>query len=160
MKLAKFRHRLLACIVDNLIIITTMALVLVLIWMQVLVSLVQDNQITISIVIKIFLSGIIYCLFLLFYYMVIPILLKGQTPGKWLFKIKVICDDNREVGYKTLFFREAICRILLRTLSFGISSFIAVFVMITRDDGKTIADVFAKTKVIDIKEEIKHVHSS
>ena len=61
---------------------------------------------------------------------------------------------DEDVDYKTLFFREAICRILVRTVSLGISSVISYVVMFIRDDNKSIADIFAKTKVIDIKEEL------
>ena len=66
--------------------------------------------------------------------------------------IQVLTDDNKDVDYKTLFFREAICRILVTTLSLGISSVVSFIIMIIRDDKKSLADVFAKTKVIDIKE--------
>ena len=72
---------------------------------------------------------------------------------KLIFKIKVVTDDNKDVDYKILFFREAICRILVITLSMGISSTVSFIIMLIRDDKKNLADVFAKTKVIDIKEE-------
>jgi uncharacterized RDD family membrane protein YckC len=85
--------------------------------------------------------------------MIIPMLLKGQTIGKWLFKIKVVMENGDDVDYKDLFFREAICRILVRTISAGISSIVSLLIILIRDDRKSLADVFAKTKVIDIKED-------
>ena len=61
---------------------------------------------------------------------------------------------ENEIDYKVMFFREAVCRILIRNLSLGVSDIISCIIMIIRDDNKTLADVFAKTKVIDLKEEI------
>ena len=123
-------------------------------WIEFLYALIKDYEITISMFIKIIRTGMLYTLFLLSYYMLIPIFLKGQTIGKWLFKIKVVTEDGEDIDYKILFFREAICRVLVRTLSFGLSSVVSFFIMVTREDKKSLADVFSKTKVIDIKEEL------
>ena len=78
---------------------------------------------------------------------------KNCVYARKLLKIKVVNDDGRDVDYKVLFFREAICRILLRSLSFGLSDVLSLIIMIVRDDNKNLQDVFAKTKVIDLKEE-------
>lgn len=160
MKLAKIRHRLIATILDNLIIMTFMLIVLIGTWSEFLYAISNDLAITTSMIIKLVRAGMFYSLFLLFYYMVIPIFISGQTIGKWIFKIKVVCEDGEDVDYKVLFFREAICRILIRTISVGVSSVVSILVMIIRDDKKSLADIFAKTKVIDIKEEFNHVNSA
>jgi uncharacterized RDD family membrane protein YckC len=154
MKLAKIRHRVIATIVDNAIILFTIGLVLVGAWSEFFYALLKDYEITISMFGKILRAGMLYALFLLSYYMLIPIFLKGQTLGKWLFKLKIVSEDGNDIDYKTLFFREGICRILVRTISLGISSVVSFFVMVVREDKKSLADVFAKTKVIDIKEEV------
>lgn len=154
MNLAKIRHRVIATIVDNSIMILAIGMLLLSGWIEFLYALIKDYEITISMFIKIIRTGMLYTLFLLSYYMLIPIFLKGQTIGKWLFKIKVVTEDGEDIDYKILFFREAICRVLVRTLSFGLSSVVSFFIMVTREDKKSLADVFSKTKVIDIKEEL------
>jgi uncharacterized RDD family membrane protein YckC len=153
MKLAKVRHRFIATVVDNLIITLFMMIILIGIWPSLLYSISNNLPVTTFMVVKLLRSGIVYALFLLFYYMIIPMLLKGQTIGKWLFKIKVVMENGDDVDYKDLFFREAICRILVRTISAGISSIVSLLIILIRDDRKSLADVFAKTKVIDIKED-------
>jgi len=143
-----------ATIVDNAIILTTIGVLLLGVWTDFIYALFRDYEITISMVMKLLRTGMIYSLFLLSYYMLIPMFLKGQTIGKWLLKLKVVAEDGNDIDYKILFYREALCRILVRTISLGMSSVVSFFVMIIRDDKKSLADVFAKTKVIDIKEEI------
>lgn len=160
MKLAKVRHRFLATIIDNLIVVFVAMLLLIGTWGTFLYALIKGMPITVSMIVQLLRSGLLYSLFLLFYYMVVPMFIRGQTIGKWVLKIKIVNQDGEDVGYKDLFFREAICRILLRTLSWGVSSVISFGIMLIRDDKKTIADVFAKTKVIDIKEDEYHGYSA
>lgn len=154
MKLAKVRHRVIASIVDNSIIFGIMAIFLLGVWPNFIYALSKDIVVDSFMIIKLLRSGMVYALFLLFYYMVIPMFFKGQTLGKKIFKIKIVTEDEKDVDYKVLFFREAICRILVRTMSLGMSSVISYFIMLIRNDKKSLADVFAKTKVIDIKEEL------
>ena len=160
MKLAKVRHRFLATIIDTTIVFFVALLLLVGTWSTFLYALIKGMPITISMIVQLLRSGLIYTLFLLSYYMVVPMFIKGQTIGKWILKIKIVNEDGKDVGYKDLFFREAICRILLRTLSWGVSSVVSFMIMLVREDKKTIADVFAKTKVIDIKEDEYHGYSA
>ena len=158
MRLAKIRHRIIATILDNSIIFIFMAIILLGVWPSVIYAIFNGMAVSSSMIIKIVRCGMFYALILLLYYMVIPIFLKGQTIGKWVFKLKIVTDEDEDVDYKILFFREAICRILIRTMSLGISSIVSILIMLTRDDKKSLSDVFAKTKVIDIKEEVKWQH--
>lgn len=160
MKLAKIRHRVVATVVDNAIILTTIGMLLIGIWPNFIQAMRRDYIITFSMIMNLLRIGMVYSLFLLSYYMLIPMFLKGQTIGKWLFKLKVVDEEGKDVDYKILFYREAICRILVRTISLGLSSIVSFFVMVLRDDKKSLADVFAKTKVIDIKEDFKYGYSS
>lgn len=154
MKLAKIRHRVMATLLDNAIIFLCVSVCLFNVWIELIYSLVNSEVMTSIMVFSFFRAGMFYALFLLFYYMVVPIVIfKGQTIGKRIFKIKVVCDGNKDVDYKVLFFREAICRILVRVLSMGLSGVVSFVIMLIRDDKKSLADVFAKTKVIDIKGE-------
>lgn len=151
MKLAKIRHRIMATILDNLIIIASMVIFFFITGIEFLYAIYNELPIEVMMIDTLVRAGMFYALFLLSYYMIVPMFIKGQTIGKWFFKIKVVSDDGKDVDYKVLFFREAICRILLRTLSMGISSFVSIMIMMIRDDKKSVADVFAKTSVIDIK---------
>ena len=153
MKLAKIRHRIMATILDNIIIFGIMFVLLIGIWPNFIYALYKDLEVSFSMIMKLVRVGSFYALFLLFYYMVIPMFIKGQTLGKKIFKLKVVLEDGKDVDYKVLFFREAICRILIRTLSLGISSIVSIIIMCIRDDNKSIGDIFSQTKVIDIKEE-------
>ena len=153
MKLAKVRHRIIAGLLDNLILIGVAVVLFIGVWPGVIGSIVIRESLTLMMVTKFIRVSIVYAFILLVYYMVIPIFLKGQTIGKKVFKLKLVNDDSTDVDYKVLFFREAICRILVRTVSFGVSTIVSCIIMIIRDDNKTLSDIFAKTKVIDIKEE-------
>lgn len=152
MKLAKIGHRIIATILDNLIIFGVMVILLIGVWPNLLYALVNGVAISSYLILKLLRMGMFYALFLLFYYMLVPMFFKGQTIGKRVFKIKVVYEDGKDVDYKVLFFREAICRILVRTISLGISSCVSYIIMLTRDDRKSLADIFSKTKVIDVKE--------
>lgn len=160
MKLAKIRHRVIASIVDNIIIIGVAIVAFSGTWSNLIFASNKDEVLNSIFFMRLIKSGMVYALFLLFYYMMVPMFYRGQTLGKRIFKIKVVGEDGKDVNYKILFFREAICRILVRTLSFGISSCASFIIMLLRDDKKSFADVFARTKVIDVKEEFKNVYST
>jgi uncharacterized RDD family membrane protein YckC len=153
MKLAKLRHRIVSSVFDQLIISTISMIVFITVWPGVIVSIVTLEPLTLWMVMRFIRMAIVYTFIVLLYYMVVPIYIKGQTISKKFLKIKVVNEDGSDVDYKVLFFREAICRILLRSLSFGLTDLISCIIMILRDDNKNLSDVFAKTKVIDLKEE-------
>ena len=153
MKLAKVRHRIMAGILDNLIIVGLVVILFIGVWPGIIASIVSQQALNLAMIAKMVRTIVTYTFILLVYYMIVPMFLKGKTIGKMIFSLKLVKDDNNDVDYHILFIREAICRILLRTLSFGISGIASLIIMIIRDDNKTIADIFAKTKVIDLKEE-------
>ena len=153
MKLAKIRHRIVSSIFDQILISGIALILFIAIWPGVIVSIVTLEPITFWMVLRFIRVAMVYTFIVLLYYMVVPIYIHGQTFSKKFLKIKVVNDDGSDVDYKVLFFREAICRILLRSLSFGLSDVLSLIIMIVRDDNKNLQDVFAKTKVIDLKEE-------
>ncbi|MBR3891029.1 MAG: RDD family protein [Bacilli bacterium] len=153
MKLAKVRHRIVSSIFDQLIISALTLVLFITVWPGIIVSIVTLEPLTMWMVLRFIRMAIVYTFIVLLYYMVVPIYIKGQTFSKKFLKIKIVNDDGSDVDYKVLFFREAICRILLRSVSFGLSDLISCIIMIIRDDNKNLSDVFAKTKVIDLKED-------
>ena len=86
------------------------------------------------------------------YYIVIPLFFDGQTIGKKVFKLQVVREDGRKLDYKTMFYREGIGRILINVASLGITVIASAIIMSLRDDKKDLADILAKTKVIDLYE--------
>lgn len=153
MRLAKVKHRIVSSIFDQLIISAITLVLFITIWPGIIVSVVTLEPLTIWMVLRFMRLAIVYTFVVLLYYMVVPIYIKGQTFSKKFLKIKVVNEDGSDVDYKVLFFREAICRILLRSLSFGLSDLVSCIIMIVREDNKNLSDVFAKTKVIDLKED-------
>ncbi len=153
MKLAKVRHRIVSSIFDQLIISALTLVLFITVWPGIIVSIVTLEPLTMWMVLRFIRMAIVYTFIVLLYYMVVPIYIKGQTFSKKFLKIKIVNDDGSDVDYKVLFFREAICRILLRSVSFGLSDLVSCIIMIIRDDNKNLSDVFAKTKVIDLKED-------
>ena len=153
MKLAKVRHRIVSSIFDQLIISALTLVLFITVWPGIIVSIVTLEPLTMWMVLRFIRMAIVYTFIVLLYYMVVPIYIKGQTFSKKFLKIKIVNDDGSDVDYKVLFFREAICRILLRSVSFGLSDLISCNIMIIKDDNKNLSDVFAKTKVIDLKED-------
>ena len=153
MKLAKVRHRIVSSIFDQLIISALTLVLFITVWPGIIVSIVTLEPLTMWMVLRFIRMAIVYTFIVLLYYMVVPIYIKGQTFSKKFLKIKIVNDDGSDVDYKVLFFREAICRILLRSVSCGLSDLISCIIMIIRDDNKNLSDVFAKTKVIDLKED-------
>ena len=153
MKLARVRHRVVSSVIDQIIILAATMILFIAVWPGVIVSIVTKEPITMWMVLRFIRVAMVYTFMILFYYMVVPIYMKGQTLSKKFLKIKVVNDDGSDVDYKVLFFREAICRILLRCLSFGLSDLVSFIIMFIREDRKNLSDVFAKTKVIDLKED-------
>ena len=93
MNLAKIRHRIMATILDNLIIITCMGICFFITGIEFIYALYNKLAIEYMMINTLIRIGMFYALFLLFYYMVVPMFIKGQTIGKWIFKI-IECTIN------------------------------------------------------------------
>ena len=119
-------------------------------------------------------SKVITILIYVIYFIVIQKKMNGQTIGKKIMKIKVIKDDDEELTTNDFLFRSLInnsifCNILIVIFAlinknvcfYGTSIvqlihtlvvLISAFMVIIRKDGKTIADLVAKTKVVKMEE--------
>ena len=153
MKLAKVRHRIMAALLD-LGIVLGFGVIITIFKLPFVISMLVNNEetVTLKFIVDIFRWGILMCILLIVYYVVVPLLLDGQTIGKKVFKLQMMMDDGKKVNYKTMFYREAIGRVFINFASLGITAIVSIFIMMLREDKKALADILAKTKVIDLYE--------
>lgn len=153
MKIAKVRHRIMASLLD-FIIVAGISFLFVLVKLPFLISFLQsyEHVVTTKFIVDIFRWGIIFTAFFLAYYSVVPTFLKGQTIGKKVFKLKIVKEDGSDVDYKTMLYREGIGRIFINVASLGMTLIADIVIMNLRKDNKNIKDILAKTKVIDLYE--------
>jgi len=154
MKLAKVRHRVMASLLDFVIIAGLLGVV-ILGKLPIIISIFGQKgsaTVTAKFVIDLFRYGIIYCIILLAYYVAVPLIFNGQTIGKKVFKLQIVKENGSKVDGRTMFYRECAGRIFINFASLGITSIVSVIIMILREDKKDLADILAKTKVIDLYE--------
>lgn len=153
MKLAKVRHRIMASLVDFLI-VTGILLVLCLFKLPFLISMFNSAEHVVStkFIVDMFRWGVLFAIILLVYYAIVPLLLNGQTIGKRIFKLQILKENGEKVGYKTMFYRECIGRIFINFASLGMTVIASIIIMSLREDKKDLKDMLAKTKVVDLYE--------
>ena len=153
MKLAKVRHRIMAALLDFCV-IASLLLIIIIGKLPIIINIfTQDNYtVTTKFIVDIFRYGIIFCVLLLIYYVVFPLLFNGQTIGKKVFKLQIVKDNGKKLDYKTMFYREGLGRVFINIASLGITCFVSVIIMMLREDKKDLGDILAKTNVIDLYE--------
>ena len=154
MKLAKVRHRVMASLLDFGVMAAFLAII-ALVKLPFTVSLFLSGEpvdITTKLIIDVFRWGVLFSVILFIYYIMIPLLMHGQTFGKKIFKLKIVKESNDNVNLITMFYRDGIGRIFINMASLGITAIVSVIIMILREDNKSLGDILAKTKVIDLYE--------
>lgn len=153
MKMAKVRHRIMASLLDFGIILGIFVII-TLGKLPFIISMLNESEhiVTTKFIVDVFRYGIIFSIILLIYYIVLPLFFKGQTIGKKVFKLQIVNENGDMLDYKTMFYREGIGRIFLNFASLGITVVVSTIIMILREDKKDLADILAKTKVIDLYE--------
>lgn len=72
-----------------------------------------------------YIGGALALLFSLIYFVIIPWKLwKGQTPGKRMFNIKIVKNNDDDVDLKTLLLRQIVGMVLLESVLFTTSNYI------------------------------------
>lgn len=89
-----------------------------------------------------FLSVVIY----LAYFVLLTKLNQGQTIGKMIFGIRVVCFTEAELSWSTVLVREAACRFILRTPPFFLGYLVTVFT----PNKQHLGDYFADTSVVTL----------
>lgn len=153
MKLAKVRHRVMASLLDFAI-ASSFVIIITLFKLPFTISMVlnEENIVTTKFIIDVFRWGILLCMMFLIYYTVVPWLLKGQTIGKKVFKLKIVKENDEDVDLVTMFYRDGVGSIFIHFASLGLTVIVSIIVMSLREDKKGLGDILAKTKVIDLYE--------
>ncbi len=154
MKLAKIRHRVMATILDFVIFGGLIFILFISKW-PFLISAIRNPGVSVDskLIFDFFRLGVVVIILFTLYYVGVPAYFKGQTLGKKIFKLKIVNEDDSEIEIKTLFFREIIAKAFIDYLSLGFTIIASFIIMLLRDDKKSLSDVIAKTKVIDLYEE-------
>lgn len=151
-KIAKSRHRIFAFLFDWAIVYgfsLLLAAKVIIIAIRLIVN--NTDYDIISLTINALLTGGIILIFICFYFLVLPVFLKGQTLGKKFFRIKVIKCDGSNVDFPTLFLREVIGKVLVDFVSVGISVIATSVVMSNSKNHQGFHDVLASTIVVDVE---------
>lgn len=89
-----------------------------------------------------FLSLLVY----LAYFILLTKLNHGQTIGKMVFGIRVICFEEEELSWPTVLVREGACRFVLRGSIFMLGYLVTIFT----PNKQHIGDYFSDTSVVTL----------
>ncbi|MFC4771637.1 RDD family protein [Enterococcus hermanniensis] len=80
------------------------------------------------------------------YFIVMTKINQGQTIGKMIFGIQVVCFNEATLSWKTIFVREGACRFILRGSLFMLGYLVTIFT----PNKQHIGDYFSDTSVVTI----------
>ena len=153
---APLLRRLLAWLVDAIIIGVVIVVILLCTSLTAIFNLIKEGtsfNLTLFALIELIQVGLVIEILFILYYISIPVRNHGQTIGKKMLKIRVVKDDGKDADFSTLFMRQAIAEQLLGALTFGATYIVNALVALFRKDKKSLSDVFASTKVVFVEEE-------
>lgn len=94
-------------------------------------------------------------LYVMIYFIYIPIKWPGQTVGKKLLKIKEVTQNGRELTLKQYFQRDFLLKFLLSSMTSGFAvlfnAILLTYQLIRKQELRAIHDIIVKTKVVRIK---------
>lgn len=155
MNLAKVRHRVMAYLIDFSLSLVIMAVMLSFSTIDVVSFLISGKlnapiSVNLFLLIQFFQMSLTIGIFVFIYYTLIPWRLNGQTIGKRMFRIRTVKVDGTSMDLLTIIIRELIGRLFVDYTTLGIGMIVSYLVMISRKDKRSIHDIIAGTKVIDI----------
>lgn len=84
------------------------------------------------------------------YFILLPIIWKKQTIGRWVAKVKVIKLNGSHLSFGTLLIREFLGKIFLGFMTFGITWLVSIIMMELATVKRTIHDRMANTLMVNI----------
>ena len=91
---------------------------------------------------------IIAMLIYMAYFVILPIVWKNQTLGRWIAKVKVVKLNGSNLSFGTLLIREFLGKLFLGVMTFGIVWLISVIMMEIATVKRTIHDRMANTLMV------------
>ena len=92
---------------------------------------------------------IIAMLIYMAYFVILPIVWKNQTLGRWIAKVKVVKLNGSNLSFGTLLIREFLGKLFLGVMTFGIVWLISVIMMEIATVKRTIHDRMANTLMVN-----------
>jgi len=93
-------------------------------------------------------GGVICTCYFVAYHSLFLFIFKGRTPGKLLLQMRVVNHNGSPLRVSQIFGRELIGRLLVTSVTFGISSIVSFFWCLFSAQNKTVHDAIANTSVI------------
>ena len=151
MQSSKAKHQVMAYLLD-LVIIYAFFLLL---FASPIINLIKgikysDTSLIMYSTIFLIIYGAFFMLFIIFYFVILPLIMDGQTIGKRFFRIKIVRVDNKKLDATTLFVRDIVGRFFIDLLTFGLNEIINLFVICLTEERRGFHDVLASTRIVDV----------
>ena len=147
--IANVGKRILGMLLDRLFIFAYIFVMLLILFFLILNSPEDlfNNDISFPIVMYLILVILPY----FFYFLLFPIFMQGQTPGKRIVGTRIVKEDGSEAGFGTFFVRWLLNIIDIELLMAVTLVPVGLIVMLVTKKRQRIADLVAKTVVINTK---------
>jgi len=89
-----------------------------------------------------------WLVFVIIYFIIIPIVWEKQTFGRMIEKIKVVKLNGTKLSFGTLFLREIVGKYILAFFSFGIVAIISVVLCFVANGHRSIHDRMSNTLMV------------
>ncbi len=90
--------------------------------------------------------GILSLVIYLAYFILLTKLNRGQTIGKMIFGIKVVCFSEERLSWSTVLVREGACRFILKNMIFSLGYLVSIFT----PNKQHLGDLFTETSVVTL----------